>query len=1105
MNVSRAARQILAVSVCALLLQPGIAAAAAIELPSMPLRAGALAAPALISLSGAPLDLTGGLAPLAAPAQAGPAAVDAHPVIAVINKLQANGALPESLNTAAEAAQLEAGAQALPPGPMREKLLAMARAAAVAAQGSGSPDGLSRAYDKSAAAPAQAEAPLSSSWLPAWLIPSGLRRAPKPEPTVADAKSLEVPIDMLRWSPDLNQLPESTRSIILKDKPIVGQDNALKAIYFGAKMKGDGYNLYISGVDGSGRETAARAVLAKVAAEMPTSADRVAVTDLRDPSSLLVLDLPAGKGPALQAAAKKFLGAYGSALPQALSSPQIVAKKRAIKAEYEQGVKARKEAFAAEVAQVRFNDKFGIWLSGRQDDEGLHPMLKVIYNGADGKRTSVDTEEKLDQLRATDPSITLSWDELVAAATTASEPYVEKLHALAMQDMEEGLAGNEAISKVDGMTAAQLVKQLAPALVSVIGGHNADTPEHKAWEERAKKRMEEFQAEIGKMRVGEYGLFMTQQGFGLTKPENGEMVPLSGEEFQAKLAAGELSQDALQAKVKEIMAKLQEVKKLNDSEHEALHANDPAPTQDEKKALVYIQSLLQYAANEYEAFLPYQGNNPMEAVQRAQLMPSDIFRVDVIRSSKPGAGSSVIVEKNPTFERLFGSFEESVRNLMLPGKGMVGVRPIRPGIKAGSFFQADFLVLDVLQTMREGTFPAIMKAVANGEAEIADGAPMMRSRESVTIKTKPKIVFIGSPMIKRLLDEHEADRFSPAFGAAAEFEPKLSINKESIEGYLQFFKKVVTQAAGELKEVTRDGMAALLQFAAREVSSNSKLTSQFGRVFRLMKEADFYASEAGSKEVRAEHVQAALQAREEREEVYQRHMVEGYQKGIMRVDVDGSQAGQINGLVVAGGTFGLPQRVLASYSPSEEPFHIVWADQAAKWTGHSADKSKADVEAFFYNQFGQKAPIKGKLTISFTQLYGGLDGDSATSTMIYAGLSAISGVPIQQRFAVTGSANMKGEVQVIGGAIEKTEGFFSVASYIVNQAHAKGLNAVIIPWMNAGDLQLKPEVVQAVREGKFKIYRANEIGQGMDLLTDVPYQTIKDKVAARLVRTPRAE
>jgi len=1117
MTGSRAARQSLAVVLSALLLYPSLAAAGdlyvpsragSIELPTIKLGAPAAIAPGSVNLEGiedlsfaAPARLSGSAAAATAPA------VDAHPVLSVINQLQAQGALPQSLSTFAEAQQLEAGAQTLPAGPLRDKIVAMARAAA-AAQSGGSAGELNEAYENSKqAASAAAEAPAAPAGFLSRLLPSGLRPAPKavPQPQVGDPKLLEVPLSMLSWTPDSSMLPDSTRSISLDTKkPIVGQDNALKAIYFGLKMTGRGYNLYVSGPDGSGRETALRSEAAKVAATMPTPGDRVAVTDLGNPGQPLILDLPAGAGQRLSAAMEKFVKVYPMMLMQALSSPDVVAAKRKRKAEFDAAVKARHEAFDAEVAKVRFADHFGIRLQAEQDEEGnLKPRLTILHIDADGKTSVVDSDEKA-QVDSASHGQTRSFDELIEQARQAAEPFIEQLEQLAMQDMREGMAGNEDISKIDGMTAAQVVKKLAPSVVGVIGGHNADTPQHKAWEERAKKRAKEAQDAFKTARVGEYGFILTPRGPAIVKFVGDKPQPVSPEEIQQKMASGELSQDAIQQLLKPLMEKFEEVMALNEKEHQELHKDEPGPS---REALMYVESLMQYAANEYQAFLPMmQGNDPMAAIQRARLSPEDIFRVDVLSDNGGLKGAPVIFENNPTYERLFGTLDESVRQLMLPKQGMVGVRALRPEIKTGSYFRANggILVLNVMDALREpGVWPALMRAVRNGEAEITDSLmPMMRKSESVHVKANVKVVLIGSPMIKMLLAQHD-DTFGAAFNAGAEFESKLSVEKKeeakkTVDGYLQFFKKAVLQAGDEMMDFTRDGMAALMQFAAREVSSNTKVTAQFGRVYGLMKEAAFWAREDGSKEVRGEHVQAALQARSDRTETYQKHMVETYQKGVFRVDVSGEKVGQINGLVVAGGTFGLPQRVVATNSAAKG-LEVTWSDQAAEWLGNSAKKSFADVKAFLRNEFAQDKAINAHINISFPQIYGGLDGDSATSTMMYAVLSSLSGVPIKQTFAVTGSADPFGNVQVIGGANEKTEGFFAVATEI-NRAHEHGLNAVIVPWMNAGDLQLKPEVVQAVREGKFKIYRVKTIAQGMELLTGVPFETIKAKAAARLAQ-----
>jgi predicted ATP-dependent protease len=227
-------------------------------------------------------------------------------------------------------------------------------------------------------------------------------------------------------------------------------------------------------------------------------------------------------------------------------------------------------------------------------------------------------------------------------------------------------------------------------------------------------------------------------------------------------------------------------------------------------------------------------------------------------------------------------------------------------------------------------------------------------------------------------------------------------------------------------------------------------------------------------------------------------MSELYQKNIFRIDTTGSAVGQINGLAVMG-SHGVQMRITFVAGPGAPG--LVSVDHLAGSTGSSFNKALGNEYSFLMNEFGQKKALKAQIRVSYEQNYGGIDGDSSTSTTLYGILSALSGVPIHQRFAVTGSADQFGNVQAIGGVNEKIEGFFALC----NHRGLTGDQGVIIPKTNVGDLQLSPEVAQAIKDGKFHIYAVDTVAQGIEILTGVAYQTIKEKAAARLDEIAKAK
>ena len=399
-------------------------------------------------------------------------------------------------------------------------------------------------------------------------------------------------------------------------------------------------------------------------------------------------------------------------------------------------------------------------------------------------------------------------------------------------------------------------------------------------------------------------------------------------------------------------------------------------------------------------------------------------------------------------------------------------------------------------------------AVRNGDAEIAEGGLQgMASMkgEKYHVPAKVKIVLIGSPMLRRLLSAHDED-FRRSFNAAVEFQPSLKISEQSINGYLSFLKKAVVTSGGEIMDLTAGAIASILEISARIVDSNSKLSSQFGALYTLLREASFFAKEAGSAEIRAQDINTALGARGERENVYQRHMMDMYTQNIFTVATSGKVVGQINGLAVTG-AFGGPMRITVTAGPGAPG--VVSVDREAGSTGPSFIKALGVVEGFLQNTFGQKRPMSAKIRISFEQNYGGIDGDSATSTEIYGILSRLSDTPLRQDAAVTGSSDQFGAVQAIGGVNEKIEGFFMLLK-ARGQLNTENPPVIVIPAANVGNLQLSPEIVEAMREdaaaGKkasFRVHPVGHVSEGLEILTGVAYSEILRKASIRLAEMRR--
>ncbi|MBI4677865.1 MAG: AAA family ATPase [Elusimicrobia bacterium] len=1083
-----------------------------VELPNLSLQGGALNTPSV--------TLKPTVAPVVSPEVVLPAQVpglQSQPVFDVLNKLEAAGVNLQGGGTQADAAKLIAAAETLPAGKTRDDLVLLAKA--ISAPKGEVAAGLDKAYDNSAAS--GQDAPVMAQTGGIWntlskvrLLPRSLRKSfaeraekgrLKAQPQ--DPAKFEVPVDQLRWVPSADLLPESTKDIPAGAARIVGQDRALKALSFGLRMPGDRYNIFVSGLEGSGRETAVKDALSKLAPTMPTPRDLVAATNFENPDAPALLSLPAGAAPGFQAAVAEFIQKFKMIVPQLAQSEQLGQAKKMIEAKLKAAAAERKKALDDEIAQVKLG-KFGLSLSLQETERGYSLMVAPTL---DGKALTPDeVKEKIASGRITQAE----WDEVQSKLEETAGPFVEKFQAMMKENNEDAAKAEAMLGKLLGKAAAQVADQLGESVrAAVLGGSVVDQKALAEIKARMDAEQAELQKEVAQLKVGRFGVILQAMptpdgnlkiGIGLTL--NGE--PLTAELVESKgIPMDEIkaAQAGIKAVVTPYFEKLQAIFQKYSKEFEAASAAKRTPESSEDVgASFYVESLINNAAMHYEDFAPKQSGGGLMAMlgggAPAAADPAENYKVSVIASNKSGSGAPVIFEKAPSYENLFGGVE--TQSMVVPGVGVVKSKsPGGPTLKSGSFQRANggFLVMSALDVLRSpGAWEGLMRAIRDGKAAIVEGGPAARmmgmAGEAYAMPSKVKVALIGSPLIRMLLRAHDED-YAGNFNTTVEFRSVMDITGETISGVLSFIKRLVVDGAGQALDMTKDAISAVLEYAARLADSNEKITAQFSEVLGLMREASFWAKESGREKVTRDDVRAALKARDDRDGGVKERIHEVFKKGVFRVDVQGSAVGQINGLAVMG-DFGVPARITVVSSPGRAG--VVSVDRDSGQTGPSFNKSLGIIQGFLEHVFGRKRPVSAHLRVSFEQNYGGIDGDSATSTEIYAILSSLSGVPIQQRFAVTGSADQFGNVQPIGGANEKIEGFFSVASGMVNKAYQSGMNGVLIPATNVKDLQLDEGVVKAVAEGRFKIYAVKHVGEGIEILTGEAYSEILRKAEAKL-------
>ncbi|OGR93286.1 MAG: hypothetical protein A2V88_16460 [Elusimicrobia bacterium RBG_16_66_12] len=935
--------------------------------------------------------------------------------------------------------------------------------------------------------------------------------SPAPAPRAADPKTFELAADQVRYTPDAAKLPESSKDIPNDDKQVVGQDDALKAIRFGLEMKPDHYNLFVAGADGGGRAMAVRRILSEIAPTMKTPNDLVAATNFADKDVPVVLEFAPGKGAAFADGVEGFVENLKERLPARLQSGSAAQKKQALMDKVQAAAAKLQADFDAKIASIRLvGGKFGVHVKASQTSKGIQIALAVAFAGA--PLTQQDVGAKVAAGAFTAAEFAQAQAELAEKKGGILEEYQVMLRAsLQMTQKVQGL-----IEQIDAQAVAAVVTEHANELAQAVVNGPA-TAADKAFQKRAQERDAELNEALqlfGRQKFGSFTVAvkagMGQDGPVVAAVPAFEGVPLTDAKAVAALIeAGKFTRKQYEEaaaeiakKAKAIQDKMAEFVAATRKEQEALQAKKPKAGPEAHRAVAYIQSMAQFAASNYKIFLgpiketddesglkPVPGSRPLD--------PADFFRVSVLVDNARQKGAPVVFEQNPTYENLFGAADANDRSMIIPSVGLVKTAgPGGPTLKAGAFLKANggFLVLSAMDALKNpAVWPALMRAVRSGQAEIAEGGLLgvaSMKGDIYQVPGKVKVVLIGSPMVQMLLAKHDED-FVANFQSVAQFQPTIKITEEAVGGFLNFLKHAVVGSAGEVLDMTRGAMGRVLEQAARLADSNKQFTSQFGALYGLLQEATYWAQKSGRDMIQASDVDTALTAKSDREDVHYQRMRELYQKNVFRVDTEGSAVGQINGLAVMG-SHGVQMRITFVASPGAPG--IVSVDKDAGRTGPDFNKALGNEYGFLMNEFGQKKALRAQIRVSYEQNYGGIDGDSSTSTTLYGILSALSGVPISQKFAVTGSADQFGNVQAIGGVNEKIEGFFALC----NHRGLTGDQGVIIPKTNVGNLQLSPEVAQAIKDGRFHIYAVDTVAQGMEILTGVAYQTIKEKAAARL-------
>jgi len=499
----------------------------------------------------------------------------------------------------------------------------------------------------------------------------------------------------------------------------------------------------------------------------------------------------------------------------------------------------------------------------------------------------------------------------------------------------------------------------------------------------------------------------------------------------------------------------------------------------------YIDAVQNDILDNLQLFLgaPEQPQVPPQLQAFVRELPLRKYEVNVVVDNSESEGAPVIREENPTYQNLLGRVEREVQF----GIFTTDFTMIRPG----SIHKANggYLILmaeDLFKSpVAQLSWDGLKTALRTGKVAIEEPGERMGFITAKTIKPEPipldlKVALIGTPQIYQIL--YMADpEFKELFKVKADFDVVMDRDEKNSRNYADFICSFVSES--KQKHLDREAIARVIEYGSRLAEDQQKLSTRFAAIGDLIREANFYATEEGSERITANHIQKAIEEKVYRSNLIQKKIEEYITRGIFLIDTEGEKVGQVNGLsVISLGdfAFGRPSRVTASIGVGREG--ILDLEREAALGGPIHTKGFLILNGYLTNKFAGDKPLTLSARLVFEQSYEGVEGDSASSTEVYALLSALAGLPIKQYLAVTGSVNQRGEVQAIGGVNEKLEGFFEVCK-------AKGLDGsqgALIPASNVQNLMLKEEIVEAAKAGKFRIYPIQTIDEGIEVLTGVP-------------------
>ncbi len=494
--------------------------------------------------------------------------------------------------------------------------------------------------------------------------------------------------------------------------------------------------------------------------------------------------------------------------------------------------------------------------------------------------------------------------------------------------------------------------------------------------------------------------------------------------------------------------------------------------------LEYLQAVQDDVVAHKDDFVPE--DSPKQVHKQPSGREHQRYEVNVLVDHAQTQGAPVVYEANPNYHNLVGRVE----HLAQLGTLLTNFTLINPGALHRA--NGGYLLLDVRKLLTHPfSWDALKRALRSGRIRIESLEQMLSlvstiSLEPETIPLDLKVVLVGDRLLYYLLTEYDPE-FAQLFKVNADFSESFERGPESTQAYARLIASLVGQEA--LRPIGRRGVARIIEHSSRLVEDGGRISLHMGGLKDLLREADYWAGEAGVKQVEAEHVERAVRARSQRSDRYRERLYQEIQRGTILIDTAGERVAQVNGLSVlqlADFRFGQPSRITATARLGDG--EVVDIEREAEMGGPIHSKGVMILSACLAHRYARERPLSLSATLVFEQSYAMVEGDSASAAEFCALLSALAQIPLRQSLAVTGSLNQLGQVQAIGGVNEKIEGFFDVCRL----NGLTGEQGVIIPAANVKHLMLRRDLLDAVAAGRFQVYAVERVDEVMELLTGLP-------------------